>query len=100
MIKLRAVVVGAGIGPARIASVTIHRMSNIVPGSFQNGPLTETETEVLQWLADGKRHEDIGVLMTKSIPSVHQHVRRIQNKLGANTAAGAVAIGIRKGYIK
>jgi DNA-binding CsgD family transcriptional regulator len=62
--------------------------------------MTGDERELLRWLADGKRAEEIAELMHLSVASVKQHIYRLKNKTGASTTASMVANALRKGLIK
>ena len=62
--------------------------------------LNDTERQVLYWMSVGKRYEEMSELLGMSTNALYQHCHRIYNKLGANNAAGAVGIGLRKGFIK
>lgn len=62
--------------------------------------LTQHQTIVLQWIANGKRNEDIGELMNCRDKDVQATMQRIMEKTGTNTRAGAVAWALRKGLIK
>lgn len=61
--------------------------------------LTAKQREVLKWLADGKRYEDIAEITHVCRATVASRVKAMMDKLGANTAAGAVAIALRSGII-
>jgi DNA-binding CsgD family transcriptional regulator len=57
--------------------------------------------EILQWLADGKRNEEIAEIMGLKRPqNVQAHVMRIMAATGTNTRCGAVAYALRRGLIK
>ena len=58
-------------------------------------PLTPREREVLHWLAEGKRDEEISVILQMKPRTVHQHVRAILQKLDAETRTAAAAIAWR-----
>lgn len=62
--------------------------------------LSARETEILQWVAAGKSHADIGQILTISVRTVEVHLRSCRSKLGALTTAQAVAraIGMRMIY--
>lgn len=62
--------------------------------------LNSSEVEVLQWLADGKTRDDITKLLCVTSNAVYQRLHRIYDKLGVNTAAGAVGRGLRRNIIK
>lgn len=62
--------------------------------------LTGMEMEVLLWLANGKRFEDIAQIMSIKANAVKRHAFRIRAKIGANTLPGAVAIALRRRIIE
>lgn len=61
--------------------------------------LTARQTEVLRWVADGKRNEDIAKITGSTPRAVQAHVRRLMDAMGAGTRAGAVAVALRRGII-
>jgi DNA-binding NarL/FixJ family response regulator len=62
-------------------------------------PLTPREIEVLGLLADGLANKPIAVRLGITDHTVKAHVAAILEKLGAQSRAEAVAIGIRRGLI-
>jgi DNA-binding CsgD family transcriptional regulator len=60
-----------------------------------NPPLTPREREVLHWLAEGKRDEEISVILRMKPRTVHQHVRAILRKLDVETRTAAAAVAWR-----
>ena len=54
-------------------------------------PLTPREREVLHWMAEGKRDEEIAVILGISVRTAEQHVHVCLRKLGVETRSGAVA---------
>lgn len=61
--------------------------------------LNPREMEILNWLSLGKQSRDIAELIGIRPNHVGQYVSRIKNKMGAGTAAGAVAIALRTGLL-
>lgn len=62
--------------------------------------LTTHQTAILQWIANGKKNEEIALLMNLERPqTVQAHVQRIMDKTGTATRAGAVAWALRHGLI-
>jgi DNA-binding CsgD family transcriptional regulator len=55
--------------------------------------LTSRESEVLYWVSQGKRNEEIAIIVGSAVRTVAKHVEHIFAKLGVETraAAGAVA---------
>ena len=62
--------------------------------------LTQREIDVLQHVAGGNRNRDIGNQLFISEETVKTHVKHIIAKLGAGDRTGAVAIGMRRGFIE
>jgi DNA-binding NarL/FixJ family response regulator len=62
--------------------------------------ITALEMQLLQALANGKTHHQIGVGITRTSPeTVKRHLRRLYTKLGACDHASAVAAGFRTGLL-
>jgi DNA-binding CsgD family transcriptional regulator len=61
--------------------------------------LTPREVEVLAWIAQGKTHREIAVILGISKRTVSEHAATAIRKLTAANAAHAVAIGIQNGLI-
>lgn len=62
--------------------------------------LTERETEVLRWVANGKSAWEIGEILNIAKRTVDEHVQRTVRKLGAVNRTHAVAIAQRDGIIR
>ena len=62
-------------------------------------PLTERETEVLQWLAQGLSNRQIAAKLHISEHTVKFHVSSVYGKLGATNRAEAVRLGVRQGVV-
>jgi DNA-binding NarL/FixJ family response regulator len=62
--------------------------------------LTPREIEVLRHIAEGNRNRDIGEKLFITEETVKVHIKHIMDKLGASDRTQAVAIGIRRGFIK
>ncbi len=65
----------------------------------QTIPLSNRETEVLNWLQHGKSSWDISVILEVSERTVNFHVSNILHKLGVVNRAQAVAAALRLGLI-
>jgi DNA-binding NarL/FixJ family response regulator len=63
-------------------------------------PLTERERAVLEHLGGGFRNRDIGERMRISQETVKVHLRHIMEKLGARDRTHAMAIAVRRGFIR
>lgn len=61
--------------------------------------VSKREMDVLTWVANGKRYEEIGELLNCKPNAVHQRMKRIMDKFGTNTSAGTVAVALRNGII-
>ncbi len=63
------------------------------------GHLTEREREILQFLSEGHRNEDIAAKLFISPQTVQTHVRNILTKLGVHSKLEAVVFGLRHGAV-
>ena len=63
------------------------------------GHLTEREREILQFLGEGQRNEDIAAKLFISPQTVQTHVRNILTKLGVHSKLEAVVFGLRHGAV-
>jgi DNA-binding CsgD family transcriptional regulator len=61
--------------------------------------LTPREVEVLELLAEGHQHEEIGRRLGIGPETVRTHARKAAERLGAKTRTQAVATAIRHGLI-
>ena len=64
-----------------------------LPMANRRRQLTERQREVLEWVADGKTAQDIGVIMGISPAMVEKHLRLARQALDVETTAQAVAKG-------
>jgi LuxR family quorum sensing-dependent transcriptional regulator len=62
--------------------------------------LTARESEVLQWVANGKSAWEIGGILSIAKRTVEDHVQAGVRKLGAANRTHAVALALREGIIK
>lgn len=62
--------------------------------------LTRRELEVLSGMSHGRSNAQIGAELFLSEDTVKTHARRLFRKLGAADRAQAVAIGLRRGFIR
>ena len=65
------------------------------PGSLKSVGLTERETEVLTWVAEGKTNRDVGVILGIKSATVKKHLEHIFRKIGVETRTAAVAFVLR-----
>ncbi len=56
--------------------------------------LTARETEVLNWIAQGKTNYEIGVILTACTGTICKHVERILSKLCVENRTAAAAIAL------
>jgi DNA-binding NarL/FixJ family response regulator len=61
--------------------------------------LTQRELDVLELLAEGLQHEEIGRRLGISAETVRTHLRKASERLGAATRTQAVATALRLGLI-
>jgi DNA-binding CsgD family transcriptional regulator len=67
---------------------------------FLDKPLTTSEMEALQAVADGDRSADVAARNGTTAATVKTTVWRAMQKLGADTRSRAVALGFRKGILR
>jgi DNA-binding CsgD family transcriptional regulator len=65
------------------------------PGSLKSMGLTERETEVLTWVAEGKSNRDVGIILGIESATVKKHLEHIFRKIGVETRTAAVAFVLR-----
>ncbi len=73
------------------------RQAALQPPSVEGLGLTRRESEVLQWVAQGKTNTEIGIILGIRAETVKKHLQSIFDTLGVETrtAAAAVALGSR-----
>ena len=57
--------------------------------------LTERESEVLNWIANGKSNRDIALILEMSPRTVNKHLEQIYPKLGVENRTAAAAIALK-----
>ena len=62
--------------------------------------LTETETRVLQLIAQGKPNKEIARILSSSETTVKWQVRTILSKLGVEDRTQAAVVGLKRGFIE
>lgn len=68
------------------------RLSGLLPSEgLRAVRLTERETEVLRWVAEGKTSAEIGIILGVSEPTAIFHIRNAVRKLDASSRTHAVA---------
>ncbi|MBZ5739196.1 helix-turn-helix domain-containing protein [Nocardioides mangrovi] len=60
--------------------------------------LTERETQILDWIAQGLSNREIAERAYVSINSVKTYIRSAYRKIGAKSRSQAVAWAVRRGY--
>jgi DNA-binding NarL/FixJ family response regulator len=63
-------------------------------------PLTQRETQILNYIADGNTNKQIARILNISEQTIKNHVSAILRKLNANDRAHAVVLAIKHGWIK
>ena len=58
-------------------------------------PVTERESDVLYWIANGKTNREIGLILETSPRTVNKHLEQIFKKLEVDNRTSAAAIAIR-----
>lgn len=61
----------------------------------ENLPVTERESEVLYWIANGKTNREIGQILDTSPRTVNKHLEQVFKKLEVDNRTSAAAIAIR-----
>ncbi|QYK40169.1 MAG: autoinducer binding domain-containing protein [Paracoccaceae bacterium] len=81
-------------GPGIVAVAHMMHLRIIsLPANYVRRGLTPRQREVLEWVADGKTTQDIGILMSISPAMVEKHLRLARAALNVETTAQAVAKG-------
>lgn len=62
-------------------------------------PLTQRETQILNYIANGNTNKQIALILKISEQTIKNHVSAILRKLNANDRAHAVVLAIRGGWI-
>ena len=89
---------GAPMSP-RAASFLLKNWRDCFVRRESTSPLSNRETETLQWLAKGCTYKETATKMTISTHTVSDHVKRIYRKLSVGSRAAAVHEALRLGYI-
>lgn len=80
------------------------KASGPVEDRSENGPvaesrLTSREREILQLVAEGKTHQQVGNLLHISVRTVDTHCNNIMKKLDIHDAAGLATYAIKNGIV-
>lgn len=62
--------------------------------------LTGRQLEILTWIAQGRSMPQIAAEMHLSVDTVRNHRRSLYARLGAHSAAEAVALAFRQGVLR
>jgi LuxR family transcriptional regulator len=69
----------------------MHLKISQLPFTGTRRPLTERQTEVLEWVADGKTMQDVAQIMGLSLQTVEKHLKLAREALNVDTTTQAVA---------
>lgn len=67
------------------------RRENVTPDELEKAGLTARETEVLQWIAQGKTNGEAAIILGTKPATIKKHLERIYVKLRVETRTAAVA---------
>ncbi len=81
---------------ATFAGSAIEALGTPVP---DKSPLSDRESEVLAWLANGKTSWEVGEILGIAEITVKKHARTIRDRLGVATTVQAVVEAIRRRII-
>jgi len=88
--------------PLQERSALIHdavMRNGVVTRQMHRPSLSTREVEVLQWIAAGKNHDDVGDILQISARTVEVHIRSARQKLNALNTPQAVARAVGLGLI-
>jgi DNA-binding CsgD family transcriptional regulator len=71
------------------------RLKVLDPQALKPIGLTQRESEVLAWVAEGKSNNDVGLILGIRSVTVKKHLEHIFEKMGVETRTAAVAFAIR-----
>lgn len=72
---------------------------SLVPSPMRRTSLSRRESEVLLWIAEGKRDAEIATILGTSVRTINQHVRAILRKLEVETRTAAVTVALKTGML-
>lgn len=95
---------GKGYLPPRIAKRVLEAANRIIGkgvllSAAAGAGLSHREVEVLQLLAEGKTHKQIGNRLQVSQRTVGSHISRIYSKLGTEDRARTLALAMKRGIL-
>jgi two-component system, NarL family, response regulator LiaR len=83
----------------QIAHIVLSRFSPGSPSGSRSSPLTQRETEILRFIADGRANSEIAESLHLGLGTIKGHIRDILEKLSASDRTQAAVVALRKGYI-
>lgn len=89
---IKAVFAGKKVVSSDIAAKYVERTSKPI--------LSERETEVLHYLAQGKTNGEIAGILQLTEGTIKVHVHNILEKLGVNDRTSAVILGLKRGILR
>lgn len=89
-------------GESYLSPNALRRVMHLASGQSGDGmtDLSEREYDVLRYLAEGDRPQEIADKLFLSVKTVKNHLSNIYMKLGVETAAQAVATAYRQGLVR
>jgi len=78
-----------------LAMESEERLNVLDPQALKPIGLTQRESEVLAWVAEGKSNNDVGLILGIRSVTVKKHLEHIFEKMGVETRTAAVAFAIR-----
>jgi DNA-binding NarL/FixJ family response regulator len=102
--ELISTITAAAEGKAPSNRGELHRVAGamsktVAPGSNDDVPLTNRETQVLRHVALGLSNKEIGRSLTISIETVKEHVQNILRKIAVSDRTQAAVWAVRKGLV-
>jgi DNA-binding CsgD family transcriptional regulator len=70
----------------------------ISPAVLNHLGLSQRETEILVWVAQGKSNPEIAVILGISVRTVHKHLERIYVKLGVENRHAAITLAFETAH--
>ncbi len=96
---IRQVARGEGFLHPGVTRQVIDQFSRSSSPDSEVEELTERESEVLRYIAQGYTNQEIARILVVSQPTVHTHVSKILAKLNLNSRTQAALYAIKKGLI-
>ena len=83
----------------RVMAHTSQEGRDAGPGISEGGVLTGRELQVLTAVARGDRNKEIALQLGVTERTIKAHLTNVYNKLGVDSRAAAVSVGIRRGIL-